>query len=80
MVFKSKHPTFLLLEHKPIIFLFTRKSKPNQSVYRLQLIPINFPTLHIVWTEGENLALPDTLSLNTPPELKTRKTTVETLM
>ena len=32
-----------------------------------------FPNLHIVWTAGKNLALPDTLSRNTPPELLTRK-------
>ena len=31
--------------------------------------------LHIVWTAGKNLALPDTLSRNTPLELLTRKTT-----
>ena len=29
------------------------------------------------WTAGKNLALPDTLSRNTPPELMTRKTTIE---
>ena len=28
-------------------------------------------------TAGKNFALPDTLSRNTPPELLTRKTTVE---
>ena len=33
--------------------------------------------LHIVWTAGKNLALPDTLKRNTHPELLTRKTTVE---
>ena len=33
--------------------------------------------LHIVWTAGTNLALPDTLSRNTSPELLTRNTTVE---
>ena len=33
--------------------------------------------LHLVWTAGKNLALPDTLSRNTLPELLTRKTTVE---
>ena len=38
---------------------------------------MKFPNLHIVWTAGKNLALPDTLSQNTPPELLTRKTTVE---
>ena len=38
---------------------------------------MEFPCLHIVWTAGKNLALPDTLSRNTPPELHTRKPTVE---
>ena len=38
---------------------------------------MKFPNLHIVWIAGKNLALPDTLSGNTPPELLTRKTTVE---
>ena len=31
----------------------------------------------MIWTAGKNLALPDTLSRNTPPELLTQKTTVE---
>ena len=38
---------------------------------------MKFPNLHLVWTAGKNLALPDTLSRNTPLELLTRKTTVE---
>ena len=38
---------------------------------------MKFLTLHIVWTAGKNLALPDTHSRNTPTELLTRKTTVE---
>ena len=38
---------------------------------------MKFPNLRIVWTAGKNLALPDTLSRNTPSELLTRKTTVE---
>ena len=38
---------------------------------------MNFPNLHIVWTADKNLALPDTLSRNTPSELFTRKTTVK---
>ena len=38
---------------------------------------MKIPNLHIVWTAGKNLALTDTLSRNTPPELLTRKTTVE---
>ena len=77
LILGSKHPTVLFTDHKPIIFLFTQKSNPNHRVYRFQLILIKFPSLHIVWTAGKNLALPDTLSRNTPPELLTRKTTVE---
>ena len=77
LILGSKHPTVLFTDHKPIIFLFTQKSNPNHRVYRFQLILIKFPNLHIVWTAGKNLALPDTLSRNTPPELLTRKTTVE---
>ena len=38
---------------------------------------MKFPNLHIVWTAEKNLALPDTLSRNTPSALLTRKTTVE---
>ena len=77
LILGSKHPTVLFTDHKPIIFLFTQKSNPNHRVYRFQLILMKFPNLHIVWTAGRNLALPDTLSRNTPPELLTRKTTVE---
>ena len=77
LILGSKHPTVLFTDHKPIIFLFTQKSNPNHRVYRFQLILMKFPNLHIVWTAGKNLALPDTLSGNTPPELLTRKTTVE---
>ena len=38
---------------------------------------MKFPNLHIVWTAGKNVALPDTLSRTTPLELPTQKTTVE---
>ena len=77
LIFGSKHPTVLFTDHKPIIFLFTQKSKSNHRVYRFQLVLMKFPNLHIAWTAGKNLALPDKLSTNTSPELLTRKTTVE---
>ena len=77
LILGSKHPTVLFTDHKPIIFLFTQKSNPNHRVYRFQLILMKFSNLHIVWTAGKNLALPDTLSRNTPHELLTRKITVE---
>ena len=66
LILGSKHPT--VTNHKPIIFLFTQKSNPNHKFYRFQKILMKFPNLHIFWTAGKNLALPDTLSRNTPPE------------
>ena len=77
MILGSKYPTVLFTDLKSIIFLFKQKSNPNHKVNRFQLISMKFPNLHIVWTAGKNLALPGTLSRNTPPELLTRKTTVE---
>ena len=77
LILGSRHPTVLFTDHKPIIFLFTQKSNPNHKIYRFQLNLMKFPILHIVWTAGKNLALPNTLSRNTPLELLTRKTTVE---
>ena len=77
LILGSKNPTVLFTDHKPIIFLFTQKSNPIHRLYRFHLILMNFPNLHIDWTAGKNLALPDTLNRNTSPELLTRKTTVE---
>ena len=74
LILGSKLPTVLITEHKPIIFLFTQKSNPN---HRFQLILRKFPNLHVNWTAGKNLALPNTLSRNTPPDILTRKTTGE---
>ena len=62
LIIGSKHPKVLFTDHKPTLFLFTQKSNPNYRVYRFQLILMKFPNLHIVWTAGKNLALPDTLS------------------
>ena len=77
LILASKHPTVLFTDHKPIFFIFTQKSNPDHRVYRFQLILIKFPNLHIVCRAGKNLALPDTLSRYTPPELLTSKTKVE---
>ena len=38
LILGSKHSTVLFTDQKTIIFLFTRKSKPNYKVYRFQLI------------------------------------------
>ena len=56
------HQIVLFRDHKPIIYLFTQKNKTNHRVYRFQLILKKSPNLHIIWTEGKNLALPGPLS------------------
>ena len=73
LILRSKHPTVLFTDHKPIIFLFTQKSDPNPRVHRSQLILMKLHNLHIVWRAGKSLALPDTLSRNTPPEILIKK-------
>ena len=75
----SNHPFVLFTDHKPIIYLFTQKNKPNHRIYRFQLILMKFPNLHIIWTEGKNLALPDLLSRTIDEEhfTKTRDITIE---
>ena len=65
LILGSKHPTVLITDRKPIIFLFIQKSIPNHRVYRFQLILTKFPNLYIVWTAGKTLALSDTLSRTT---------------
>ena len=58
----SRHPIKIYTDHKPILFLFTQKNKPNHRVYKFQLILMKIPNLHIVWTEGKNFSLLDLLS------------------
>ena len=53
----SKHPIILYTDHKSVLFFFTQK-----GVYKFQLFIMKFPKLHIVWTEGKNLSIPDLLS------------------
>ena len=79
LIQSSKHPIILYTDHKPILFLFTRKNKPNHRVYKFQLILMKFPNLHIFWTEGKNLSLPDLLShsLTTTTQDEHRLRTVE---
>ena len=60
-------------------FFIHTKNKPYHKVYKFQLIPNNFPNLHIVWKEGRNLSLPDLMSrsLTTTTQDDHRLKTVE---
>ena len=55
LILGSKHPTVIYTDHKPIIFLFTQKSNPNHRAYIFQLILLELPNKHMVWTAGKNL-------------------------
>ena len=74
---RSKNPTVLITDHEPIIFLLTPKTNPIHRDYGFPFCSMQFPNLRIVGKAGKNLALPDILSRNTPPEILTRKTTEE---
>ena len=76
----SNHPIVPFTDHKLIIYVFTQKNKLNHREYRFHLIVMIFPNLHIFWTEGKNLALPDLLSRTIDEErfTKSRDITVET--
>ena len=76
-ILESKHLTVPFTDPRSIIFHVTQKSNPNRKNYTFQLFVIKFPNLHIFWSAGKNLALPGTLSRNTPLKLITRNTTVE---
>ena len=75
----SNHPIVLFADHKPIIYLFTQKNKPNHRVYIFQIILMRFPNLHIIWIEVKTLALPDLLSriIDEDHFTKTRDITVK---
>ena len=66
----SKHPIILYTEYKPNLVLFIQKNKTNHRVYKLQLILMIFPNLHIVRTEGKNLSFPDLLSRSLTTTIK----------
>ena len=75
----SNHPMVLFTDHKPIIYFFTQKNKPNHRVYSFQLILMKLPNLYIIWTKGKNLALPVLLSRTIDEEhfTESRDITVE---
>ena len=56
----SPFPIYLYCDHKPILYLWERKS----IFFKYQVIITKFHNLKIIWTPGSNLAFPDILSRN----------------
>ena len=60
----SPHPVYVYTDHKPLIYLWSRRGKLSHRFFRYQLVISQFQNLKIICTEGKNLALPDILSRN----------------
>ena len=63
-VIGSKHPITILTDHKPILYLFSKRGNMNHRFFRYQLILTKFQNLHIQWVDGKYLPIPDLLSRN----------------
>ncbi len=64
LVMGSCHPLYVFTDHKPILYLWSKKGQLTHRFYKYQLTFTKFNNLIIVWTEGKNLAFPDLLSRN----------------
>ena len=60
----SKHPIIIYTDHKPILYLFSKKGNMNHRFLRFQQIMTKFYLIQLKWTAGKNLVFPDMLSRN----------------
>ena len=64
LIIGSLHPIYVFCDHKPILYLWAKKSLLSHRFFRYQQTFAQFTNLRIVWTPGTNLAFPDLLSRN----------------
>ena len=64
----SHSPIYLFCDHRPILFLWSRRGQLSHRFFRYQVVLTKFRNLKIIYTEGKNLALPDLLSRQVPQE------------
>ena len=63
-VIGSRFPTYLYCDHRPILFLWSRRGQMSHRFFKYQVVITNFRNLQIIYTEGKNLAFPDIHSRN----------------
>ena len=62
----SPFPINLYCDHRPILFLWSRKGQLSHRFFKYQVVLTKFHNLKIIYTPGTNLAFPDLLSRNVP--------------
>ena len=64
----SPFPIYLFCNHRPILFLWSRRGQLSHRFFKYQVVLTKFQNLKIIYTEGKNLAFPDLLSRQVPIE------------
>ena len=64
----SPFPLYLFCNHKPILFLCSRRGQLSHRFFKYQVVLTKFQILKFIYTEGKNLAFPDLLSRQIPIE------------
>ena len=64
----SPSPIYLFCDHRPILFLWSRRGQLSQRFFKYQVVLTKFQNLKIIYTEGKNIAFPDLLSRQVPQE------------
>ena len=62
----SPSPLYLYCDHRPILFLWSRKGQLSHRFFKYQVVLKKINNLNIIYTPGSNLAFPDLLSRNLP--------------
>ena len=63
-VIGSPFPIYLYCDHRPILFLWSRRGQMSPRFFKYQVVITKFQNFQIIYTEGKNLAFPDVLSRN----------------
>ena len=64
----SPFPIYLFYDHRPILFLWSRRGQHSHRFFKYRVVLTKFQNLKIIYTEGKNLAFPDLLSRQVPIE------------
>jgi hypothetical protein len=70
LIIGSKHPLGLFTDHKPILYLFSKKAAINQQFHRFQTTLTKFNNIHVKWKKGSDVPWADLLSRTQTDEEK----------